>query len=260
MNRYLFSFLTGILLLAGCGPSPEKKDAQESSHGHEAEAHDNEVVFSPGKGLSINPVALASLGVATEEVGTGKVPSQRTLPTQVFRQADEKNVNGRYRQGLAYATALIPSEEQKLAANGQSVQLSTGNGAALSGRISRIDTQLQELNGQSELIIEITPGTDPLPVGSALTLHLSQASEKTEETVTIPEDAILKTAKGSFAYVENAGFYLKTPVRTGASNEGKIQILDGLFEGDVVVIRGTQGLYLTELQAVNAGTGCTHGH
>jgi len=249
-----------ITLLMGCGPSADQSGTQEPAHDHGAEAHAGEVEFNPGKGLGIPPVALASLGVVTEEVGSGKVTQQRILSAQVFRQSDEKSVNGRYRQGHAYATVLITSVDLDLVQTGQSVQLSDANGALLNGTISRIDTQLQEMNGQSELIIEIKGGDGHLTVGSALTLLLSQSPEKIPDTLVIPEEAILKSAKGTFAYVENTGFFLRTPVKTGAAHEGKIQILDGLFEGDVVVVRGTQGLYLTELQAVNAGTGCTHGH
>ncbi|MDX6767407.1 MAG: hypothetical protein SFU85_11520 [Candidatus Methylacidiphilales bacterium] len=256
-------WLTLVILfqaLVGCGPSGDKQRAGESSRDHGPETRAEERAFIPGKGLKVSPVALAGLGVAAEEVGTGKVAPQRTLTAQVFRQAGEQSVEGRYRLGHAYATALIPSEDHRWVQAGQTVRLSTGSSTDLIGTISRLDTQLQELNGQTELILEINPGDEPLPVGSSLTLLLSQPAEQSEETVIIPQEAVLKTAKGSFAYVENAGYYLRTPVRTGAVNGEKIQVLDGLYEGDVVVVRGAQELYLTELQAVNAGTGCTHGH
>lgn len=246
--------------LANCSPSPDKTAAAELSQGHEAKGHENKVFFNPGKGLGLSPDALASLGVVTEEVGTGKLASRRSVSAQIFRQADEKSVNGRYRQGSAYASALLPSTELSSLQPGSTVQVSTSTGSIVEGKISRIDNQLQELNSQSELIVEIHPADSSLTVGSALTLQFLESGEKAEETTVVPDSAVLKTAKGSFAYVENAGFYLKTPVQTGNNRDGKIQILDGLFEGDVVVVRGTQGLYLTELQAVNAGAGCADGH
>lgn len=76
----------------------------------------------------------------------------------------------------------------------------------------------------------------------------------------IPESALLRTVRGEFVFVANGGWYLRTPVQTGAVAGGWIEIRDGLYEGDTVVAQGARALWLAEIQAVNGGVSCTHGH
>jgi len=77
---------------------------------------------------------------------------------------------------------------------------------------------------------------------------------------TIPESALLRTVRGEFVFVANGGWYLRTPVQTGAAAGGWVEIRDGLYEGDTVVAQGARALWLAEIQAVNGGVSCTHGH
>ena len=76
----------------------------------------------------------------------------------------------------------------------------------------------------------------------------------------IPESALLRTVRGEFVFVANGGWYLRTPVQTGAAAGGWVEIRDGLYEGDTVVAQGSRALWLAEIQAVNGGVSCTHGH
>ena len=76
----------------------------------------------------------------------------------------------------------------------------------------------------------------------------------------IPEAALLRTVRGEFVFVANGGWYLRTPVQSGATAGGWVEIRDGLYEGDTVVAQGARALWLAEIQAVNGGVSCTHGH
>ncbi len=76
----------------------------------------------------------------------------------------------------------------------------------------------------------------------------------------IPESALLHTVRGEFVFVANGDWFLRTPVEAGAAAEGWVEIRDGLYEGDVVVAGGARALWLAEIQAVNGGVSCTHGH
>jgi multidrug efflux pump subunit AcrA (membrane-fusion protein) len=77
---------------------------------------------------------------------------------------------------------------------------------------------------------------------------------------TVPESAVLRTVRGEFVFVANGGWFLRTPVRTGRTADGCVEILDGLYDGDTVVEHGTRYLWLAEIQAVNGGVSCTDGH
>ncbi len=76
----------------------------------------------------------------------------------------------------------------------------------------------------------------------------------------VPESALLRTVRGEFVFVANGGWYLRTPVQIGAAAGGWVEIRDGLYEGDTVVAQGARALWLAEIQAVNGGVSCTHGH
>ncbi len=73
---------------------------------------------------------------------------------------------------------------------------------------------------------------------------------------TLPTEALLRTARGVFIYVENDGWLLRTPVTLDRHQ----QVESGVYEGDRVVIAGARALWLAELQAVNGGVGCADGH
>jgi hypothetical protein len=46
----------------------------------------------------------------------------------------------------------------------------------------------------------------------------------------------------------------------GATDASHIEIKDGLYEGDTIVVKGVRGLSLAEIQALNGGVGCADGH
>lgn len=80
------------------------------------------------------------------------------------------------------------------------------------------------------------------------------------EVVAVPRTALLRTVRGDFVYVANGPWFLRTPVTVGAMDDTHVEIKDGLYEGDTIVIRGVRALSLAEIQALNGGVGCADGH
>lgn len=76
----------------------------------------------------------------------------------------------------------------------------------------------------------------------------------------VPSAALLRTVKGDFVYVANGEWFLRTAVKVGARDATHFEIKEGLYEGDTIVTRGVNALWLAELQAVNGGVGCADGH
>ncbi|MBI2511674.1 MAG: hypothetical protein HYV96_06840 [Opitutae bacterium] len=76
----------------------------------------------------------------------------------------------------------------------------------------------------------------------------------------VPRSALLRTVRGDFVYVANGAWFLRTPVITGATDTTHVEIKEGLYEGDTIVVRGVRALSLAEIQALNGGVGCADGH
>jgi len=58
---------------------------------------------------------------------------------------------------------------------------------------------------------------------------------------------------GTFVYVVNGNFYLRTAVKTGARSTDFVEITDGLYAGDVVVTTPVNQLWLSELRLTKGG-------
>lgn len=81
-----------------------------------------------------------------------------------------------------------------------------------------------------------------------------------QTVLTIPAGALVRAVRGDFVFVENGGWLLLTPVMAGAVLDGRVEIREGLYEGDIVATRGVRMLVLAEIQALNGGVGCADGH
>lgn len=78
--------------------------------------------------------------------------------------------------------------------------------------------------------------------------------------VSVPATAVLRTVQGTFVYVENGGWFLRTPVKLGATSpDGTgFALAEGLYEGDLIVTHGVRSLWLAELHFLRAGQACAH--
>ena len=73
------------------------------------------------------------------------------------------------------------------------------------------------------------------------------------EVVVVPKDSVVNSAEGAFAYVDNGGWTTRTQVEVGAEQDGMIEIVDGLYAGDVIVTHPVMTLWMTELQLLKSG-------
>jgi hypothetical protein len=251
-----FHFFLTIILILSCAAC-QRPAEPEAGHRHDTQTEES--IFNPAKGLALGAKAREAIGLEIREVGLSKVESTLTASAQVFRLPSEAGTS-RYRSGHAYAVARIPVARGKLWRDGRELTLRDKSGRTIPARLQRVDAQMSEVSGQVEWILEIPELPEDVSLGTFLDLEGADAEVPGGEVMAVPVAALLDTAKGTFVYVENDGFYLRTPVTRGRSGEGWVELVDGIFEGDRVVVKGARDLYLTELQAVNAGTGCAHGH
>jgi hypothetical protein len=74
----------------------------------------------------------------------------------------------------------------------------------------------------------------------------------------VPASAVLRTIEGTFVYVENGGWFLRTRVTLGppAADGATFPVREGLYEGDRIVVRAVRSLWLAELHFLRAGQSC----
>ncbi len=219
--------LLGGLTLAGCGkPAPA---GGHEGHDHNAHSHTEDetpVQFKEGSGLQLSAETSTALGLKTGEVEERVVRHTYEVTASVFDAGPP-----------ARASSLVPVE----------IADDLAKHPPAEARILAIHRELSSAVTQVEIVfaIEGTPA-----VGSTISLTLrGPASTGTA----IPRSALLRTATGSFVYVVNGASLLRTPVKPGASDGEYIEILDGLYAGDVVATAGVEQLWLTELRLTKGG-------
>ncbi len=208
-----------------------------------ARAEDSATVeFKEGSGLKLPEETQKSLGLRIADVEDRAIRPEWRVVLQVFRTGPD----GVDASGLVDPAILTHLRE------GQEISARhTVDNDPLSGRIEKIDPQSGAATGRGELIVRITGNTADLHTGSFLDAVVTDAAER--EATAIPSSALLRTASGTFAYVVNGLYFLRTTVTPGATSGDWTEIIDGLYAGDQVVVDPAEMLWLIELRAVKGG-------
>lgn len=242
MKRNILLLLTGVgaLSIATLNISCSKADASASAP-HEP-APENGAQFKKGEGLALTDEMKKAIGLQIADVGEEKIASAITVNLSVMRPNE--------------ASGWVAPQQATQMKVGAEVDLqSEGNTPALKGTLQRIE----QMSFGTLSDYEITVSTaQPLSIGTRFkaTYH----APASDAVTAIPRSALLKTAEGSFVYAVNSAFYVRTPVKTGAMNEEKVEITDGLYSGDQIVTSPVMSLWMAELQVLRGGKACTCGH
>lgn len=213
--------------------------------------------FKDGRGVSLSETAARALGIQTADVAIADiVPERAAVSVQVYRSAAEDSGATRKAAGSFF----LPSEEAEKLIIGQTLDFRDRDGSAFEAKVMEVKTPGEGNGGLTEVLASITDPEARLRVGDFVQAHIAETSDERLGVTAIPSAAVVDSVKGAFVYAENGGSFLRTPVQLGAEQNGTIEIVDGLFEGDVIVASGASDLWLVELQAVNGGKACADGH
>jgi Cu(I)/Ag(I) efflux system membrane fusion protein len=82
-----------------------------------------------------------------------------------------------------------------------------------------------------------------------------------KKSLTLPVDAIIQDSKGANVWVQDSdGIFENKMVKTGMQNSRSIEIIDGLVEGDLVVVTGAYLLNSEYVFKKGANPMEGHGH
>jgi hypothetical protein len=224
-----------LLLLAGAhsGAAEERVGAQ----------------FKEGVGVTLPALTKTAIGLELADVEERAVSNDMWITAQVYREAREPSQNEDEPGGFAYASAWIEGALADALPPGTEVAVE-GHPEAV-GSVLRADRTVAAQGGRVELLLQLHDREHRWRIGEFIRVSLRGLVR--EAATVIPASAVLDTAYGAFAYVVNGDAYLRTAIQTGARHEDVVEITDGLFIGDAVVVRPVETLYHIELRATKGG-------
>ena len=231
MKKSLVIILSSLCAILGTSCNESTAKATEKTP-------ENGAQFKKGEGLSLTDEMKKSIGFTVAEVGEEEIASSITLDLTATQPNEAR--------GTVPATSSIKP--------GMEIALVSGN-APLKGTVRSIEKVPFGIPGDLEVTVA---STVPLTPGSQLkgTVEIPASGA----VAAVPVSALLKTAEGSFVYTVNGSFYVRSPVKTGASNDQFVEITDGLYSGDQIVTTPVMSLWMAELQVLRGGKACTCGH
>ena len=238
------------LVAAGCDKH-DGGDGHEHGHGH---GHDEEspggAAFDSKKGRILTDETRQSLGVETAELIQRKLPLEIRLSAQVFGEEHKRTAAETYHaECTAKAAGLMAQDKSSHVKPGVTAQLATKSGESLGGVILGVNQALAI--GDVEVIVGVTDSGAQLKPGDFLSVLISIPREETVSVV--PGSAVLHSTEGTFAYALKGDAFFRTAIKTGAEAQGLVEIKEGLVEGDVVVTKPVEKLWLIELRATKGG-------
>lgn len=228
-----------VAALAGCKP----KGTSSASSAEAAESVPLGPQYSK-KGLLVPEDTRRSLGVRVVEVTEQKVSATLELSLRVYQSGGSG--------GKASGT-MTPEQAKSLHA-GQAVEMKSADGHTFTGKVTRLNDELEKATGTIEVLVEFSSA--PQAVSSGMFLQASVALDAAESVVSIPSAALLQCSDGHSVFTVSGEHLVRTPVKVGATSGGYVEIKDGLYAGDRVVLQPVMSLWMTELAAVKGGQAC----
>lgn len=230
------SVLFAALALAGCQPKP----GESAAGGESVEIGPK---YSANNGLLVPSDTRLSLGLKIVDVTEQKVPATLEFQLRVYQIGKESIL----------ASAAVTPEQAKTMKSGLVVR-ARSNGTNLVGRVTRADGALLKATGMAEVLVEFGGLSETALVETFLTANV--ALESDAAVVAIPRAALLECGDGHSVYTVSGEYLVRAPVKIGAISGDLVEIKDGLYAGDQVVLQPVMSLWMTELAAVKGGQAC----
>ncbi len=125
------------------------------------------------------------------------------------------------------------------------------SGKIYDGTVSKIYHMAEENSSGTPMVtaqVHINNPDDNIYLGIEAKINILTASES--NALQVPVEAVNVDNNGEFCYIVENGVLVKKYIKTGISSEMYIQIVEGLSEGDEIVISSAMGVDLSEGMSV----------
>jgi hypothetical protein len=249
MKTFFFASTTAVAVLAfsGCDQSQTKTSEQVPENGAQ---------FKEDVGVTLSETMKKSIGLRVQEVAEEKIAPVITVPLHVSPPAGRLQEAGKASLSKE-ASGWITQQQASLLKVGTEIEVKadTPNASSQRAKVARVEKSPYATLGDYELVVELAT-----PAEQGTRLVATYRAEAGEAVTAIPREALLTTAEGTFVYAANDHYFVRTPVKVGARGAEHVEISDGLYAGDEVVVSPVTSLWLAELQILRGGKACTCGH
>ncbi|MDH4107808.1 MAG: efflux RND transporter periplasmic adaptor subunit [Gammaproteobacteria bacterium] len=136
----------------------------------------------------------------------------------------------------------VPEREYRRLEPGQTadIEIDALPGEVFTGDIARVSPVVDPDTGTFKITIEVSDPSRRLKPGMFGRIRI--VHDKHENALQIPRNAIIEDSGSSTVFVVEDGTASRRSIRTGYSENGMVEILDGLVDGETFVIVGQTGL------------------
>jgi membrane fusion protein (multidrug efflux system) len=134
----------------------------------------------------------------------------------------------------------VPEAVLALAKPGLAIQAESASYAnrKFQGVVRTVDTRVDQATRSVELRTEFANGDGALKPGMFLTAKLSIATRP--DAIVVPEESIVTQGADHFVFAVRDGKAIRTKLVIGERLVGAVEVMQGLKEGDLVVVQGLQ--------------------
>lgn len=159
----------------------------------------------------------------------------------------------------ALVVVYVPQREMHLADTGRHATVTTDSGHTFEGRVTRVAPSLSTSTRTTEVIVEVPNPDKELRPGMSADVTL--IAREDPDSIVIPTEAIIYRQGRPSVYTVRDGMAYLNSVKTGIEESAHIQIIEGLEDGDRVVLKGQYLLKnahpVTESSEESEGSGGT---
>ena len=141
----------------------------------------------------------------------------------------------------------VPESFARDLAPGMGADIS-GSGGNWKGAVSAISPEV--VDGEVAARVRFV-GAKPEHLRQNQRLSVRIVLDQRNDVLTVARGSFVDESGGNYAYVVRNGIATKTPIRVGASSVDKVEILQGLKEGDRIVVSGTDAFNGAQTVAIS---------
>ncbi|MCC6685548.1 MAG: efflux RND transporter periplasmic adaptor subunit [Fimbriimonadaceae bacterium] len=140
-------------------------------------------------------------------------------------------------QGIYFEGEVPEMRISKVTAGLQmSIQLDALQGRLFSGTVAAVSPQAESLGRLYK--VRITMNGNPPDIKSGMFARAKIETDTIPDAITVPSSAVLGDEGAKYVYVVQDGKAMKRSVTVGLTQAGRALVLQGLSEGDKVVVQG----------------------